>query len=438
MLHLRRLVSYISFATLTASLVSQSSVAHAGPAYPTVDVIEAWNQLALETVRQKRATDAETARLLAMVNVALYDTINNIGASCGADDRAAALIADRNAPSNANPEAAAAAAAHAVLSALYPELAKLYDDQLAADLKRQGGGNRVSAGRSYGRALGAQVVALRANDNSAPSELQPSSSELGQFNATWAGAQFRNLTPFAIANPADYVSAGPPEQDSVDYAAALAEVKVLGSAALYDAEKAAIYQYWSLSSGTVQPPGEWVKIAITVTGARKLEIADKARLFALLTMALADTVAPTVTTKFVYRHWRPTSAIRHADQDTNAVTSSDVSWSARAGGQGSSPEHTSGHSAFSAAAAEILGGFFCDDAIAFSHVTDSAPAGQARAFTSFSQAAQEAGRSRVYGGVHFEFSNQAGLVAGRGVAAEVLRTKLLKKRGKTHFGACPL
>jgi hypothetical protein len=432
---LSRIPARTIFALLLITLLGPSS-AFATGSPPPADPIQTWNQLSLTSIRQKRATDAEAARLLAMVNVAMYDAVNNLGGSCDDDERAAALVSDRRAPSNADAAAAAAGAAHAVLSALYPDLAKLYDDQLVTDCKA--GGSRVSAGRNYGRSVGLQVVALRANDQSTPLEIQSSSSAIGEFNATWSGVQYRNLAPFAIKNPADYVTAGPPAQDSLDYAAALAEVKVLGSAVLTDPEKAAIYQFWALSAGTVQPPGEWVKIALNVTGARKLALADKTRLFALLSMALADTVGPTVTTKYVYRHWRPTAAIRHADQDDSEVTSLDGSWAARAGGQGTSPEHTSGHSAFSAAAAEILGGFFCDDAVAFSHVTDSAAGGQARSFTSFSQAAAEAGRSRVYGGVHFEFSNQAGLQAGRGVASEVLRTKLLKKRGKTHFGAGPL
>ena len=50
----------------------------------------------------------------------------------------------------------------------------------------------------------------------------------------------------------------------------------------------------------------------------------------------------------------------------------------------------------------------------------------------------EAGQSRVVGGIHFEFSNEEGLASGRGVAAEILATKLLRRLGPTHFGRCPL
>jgi hypothetical protein len=86
----------------------------------------------------------------------------------------------------------------------------------------------------------------------------------------------------------------------------------------------------------------------------------------------------------------------------------------------------------------VLAGFFCKDDIGFTHVSDSAPGGAARSYAGFAAAAAEAGRSRVLGGLHFELSNQAGLLAGRGVGAEVLAVKLLRRFGPRHLGACPL
>ncbi len=86
----------------------------------------------------------------------------------------------------------------------------------------------------------------------------------------------------------------------------------------------------------------------------------------------------------------------------------------------------------------MLAGYFCNDAISFSLTTDSSPGSVARTYPGFSAAATEAGKSRVVGGVHFEFSNQAGLVAGRAIAQEILERKLLRQHGATHFGSCPL
>jgi hypothetical protein len=154
-------------------------------------------------------------------------------------------------------------------------------------------------------------------------------------------------------------------------------------------------------------------------------------------MALADTVAPTYTTKVLHHFWRPTTAIRQGDTDGNPATTADTTWSARAGSIGSSPEHWSGHSSFSAAGATVLAGFFCDDHIPFTLVTDSSANGIPRTYSSFSEAAAEAGRSRVVGGLHFEFSNQAGLAAGRQIGEEVLASKLQPTRGGGPCAAAP-
>jgi len=401
-------------------------------------VVRNWNQQALDTVRTKSAIDAQAARLYAMVNVAIYDAVNGIASRRGVFDRDHALVPPDGAPAQGDLVAAAASAAHAVLVGLYPDLASRFDAQLASDLSGLGRTGPVSAGQAWGEHVGAEVLAARANDGSSPDESQPGVIAPGQFRATWSGTQFRNLSPFAIADPAVYVSPGPPALTSLDYAADLEQVKVLGNAAIPDADKFATFTYWSLGAGTSQPPGAWIQIALAVTNDKPLPLTEMARLFALLSMAMADTVAPTYQTKFVFHAWRPATAIREASTDDNPSTIQVDGWSPRAGGIGGTPEHWSGHSSFAGSAARVLAGFFCQDNIAFTLVTDSAPGGQARTYPSFSAAETEMGRSRVVGGIHFEFSNQAGIRAGHGVASEVLSNKLLLKRGRTHFGQCPL
>ena len=75
-------------------------------------------------------------------------------------------------------------------------------------------------------------------------------------------------------------------------------MKLVGNAAISDADKLATYQYWSLGGGTSQPPGAWMQVALAVTTEHPLSLPEMARLFALTSMAMADTVAPTVMTKF--------------------------------------------------------------------------------------------------------------------------------------------
>jgi hypothetical protein len=422
---------------LTLGLVLGSARAPAAPARRSADVVREWNTSALDAVRTTRASDAQAARLYAMLNVAMYDAVNGILWQRGRQ-RDHALVPPNGAPRQGDLVAAAAAAAHGVLVAAVPAEQAQLDAQLASDLSALGNNGSVSAGRAWGEAVAQQVTAAREGDGATPEETGPAGAGPGQFRATWTGAQFRHLLPFAIVDPNVYVSAGPPSLTSVDYAAAFAEVKLLGNAATSDPQKLATFQFWNLPAGSDQPPGAWVQVALTVAASRSLAMEESTRLLALVSMATADTVAPTYTTKFVFNAWRPTTAIREADTDDNPDTTADPSWAPRGGGIGGNPEHWSGHSVFSAAAAAVLAGYFCNDAISFSLATDSSPGSVARTYPSFSAAATEAGKSRVFGGVHFEFSNQAGLAAGRAIAQEVLERKLLLQHGPTHFGSCPL
>jgi hypothetical protein len=401
-----------------------------------IDGVRGWNELTLTAVRANRATDADAARLYAMVNVAMYDAVGGITRSRTRSSRAPALVPGTG-PRSGDEQAAAVAAAHAVLVRLDAPRAADYDTRLAADLARLGDGHGVMSGADWGRQVGERVVVARADDGSTPVETQPAGTGPGVFRAAWSGVQYRNVRPFAVADPSRYVPVAPPALDSVPYAAAFAEVAVLGNAALLAPDLLATFQFWSLPAGSDQPPGEWLRVALTVAADRRLPLAEQVRLTALLTMALADATVPTVATKYTYRHWRPTTAIREADTDGNPSTPADPAWAARAGSVGGTPEYVSGHSSYSAAGATVLAGFFCTDAIPFTLATDSAPGGAARSYPGFSAAAAEAGRSRVFGGQHFEFSNQAGLGIGRGVAGEVLATRLLRTTGPTHFGACP-
>jgi hypothetical protein len=398
-------------------------------------VIRDWNDLAFAAVRANNASDAQAARLYAMVDAAMYDAVNATG---GRPGREAAIVATNNHAAG-DPSAAAAGAAHDLLTALFPAQRGTYDAQLESDLAAVPSRPQAERGRNYGAKVATQVLAARTGDGSSPNESQPGDLAIGKFQDPWTGVQFRNLAPFAIADPGVYVGSGPPPLDSPAYAAAFKVVKELGSDTPADADKRATYDFWALGGKTNQPPGAWLQIGAEVSADRHLPLAETARLFALESMAMADTVAPTYTTKVVYHSWRPKRAIREAGGDGNAQTDPDTDWNPRGGTPGGTPENWSGHSSFSSAGAAVLAGFFCEDHVPFSLTTDPTngiPTGT-RSYDSFSSAAAEAGLSRILGGLHFPFSNEQGADAGRAVAGEVLQTALLREHGPTHDGSCP-
>lgn len=412
----------------------QAPTAAAAPPDAGGEVVRAWNDLSFRTTRLKSASDAVAARVYAMVNVAIYDAVNGLAQS-SSQRRAPAVVAPVPG-AHGDARAAAAGAAHDVLVALYPDQAAQYDARLATDLAAASPAAQARAGREWGAEVAQGVLAARSNDGSSPSQTQfpPPGQPIGAFHTSWGGVQFRDFKPFVIADPDSYTGEGPPALSSEAYATAFNEVKVLGNAALPDAEKSATFSFWHLAGGTNQPPGAWLQVAQDVSESQRLSLSDTARLFALQSMAMADSVAPTYQTKYDHFFWRPQTAIRAALDDGNPATAPDTQWAARAGSIGSSPENWSGHSSFSAAAATVLAGFFCQDDLGFTLTSDTS--GATRSYPSFSAAALEAGRSRVLGGFHFQFSNQAGLDAGRAIADEVLAKALLPVRGSARRDTC--
>ncbi len=142
-------------------------------------------------------------------------------------------------------------------------------------------------------------------------------------------------------------------------------------------------------------------------------LADDARMLAELDITLGDAAIVAWNTKFTYNTWRPITIIQAGGDGVNPDVSANPTWEPLLTTP-NFPEYVSGHSTFSAAAATVLDSFFGDN-VSFTS-TEVTLTGVTRSFTSFDQAAQEAGISRIYGGIHFEFSNLAGQEAGTALA----------------------
>lgn len=142
-----------------------------------------------------------------------------------------------------------------------------------------------------------------------------------------------------------------------------------------------------------------------------------ARIFALLNIAMADAVISAWDDKYHFNLWRPETAIREADTDGNPLTQADPAWEPF-GTSTPEPEHTSAHCTVSGAASRLLELFFGHDDIPFV-LTSVNSLEITRLFRSFSEAANEAADSRVYAGLHFEFSTTTGLDKGRRIAEHV-------------------
>jgi membrane-associated phospholipid phosphatase len=173
-------------------------------------------------------------------------------------------------------------------------------------------------------------------------------------------------------------------------------------------------------------------IARDVGEQRGTTLEGNARLFALLNFAEADAGIVSWDCKYRFEFWRPVTAIVNGDLDGNPATEKEAGWTPLLVTP-PFPEYTSGHSTFSGAAAAVLAGFFGSDDIAFSTGSEDL-AGVVRSFSSFSEAAQEAGISRIYGGIHFLSANEAGLTSGAELGAYVTANFLRDRPGDSHRG----
>lgn len=180
-----------------------------------------------------------------------------------------------------------------------------------------------------------------------------------------------------------------------------------------DADQRAIARFWSddpMLSPT--PPGHWIFIVWQIIEKEKLPIDRAVEAFALLGVAVADGFIGCWDAKFQYDLVRPVTYInKHIDPKWQTLLITPPF-----------PEYPSGHSTQSGAAAVALTHVFGEN-YAFTDETHVADGLIARSFTSFWHAAEEAGISRLYGGIHYRAAIERGLEQGRCIGAYTARLK---------------
>src|SRR5262245_52088912 len=136
-------------------------IASIGLAQPAAaDVVTDWNETAIAYVQARNLTNPPAERAIAMMHVAMFDAVNSI------DRRYRPYLVQLPAARNSSREAAAAAAAGAVLSGLDPRSRETVQATLAAYLAQIPDSADKTAGAALGEAVGARILAARADDGS--------------------------------------------------------------------------------------------------------------------------------------------------------------------------------------------------------------------------------------------------------------------------------
>lgn len=218
------------------------------------------------------------------------------------------------------------------------------------------------------------------------------------------------VRPFTLTDPAECAVTAPPPYATDSSAVAYREARVVfETRRALTPEQRAIAFYWADNAGeSGTPVGHWISIASQMVSQRGLTAEQAAALMVQTSAAMADAFIASWKYKYQYNLYRPRPYIRSLIDSTWEPLIPTPPF----------PEYPSGHSTQSAAAAAVLTARLGD--IAFDDSTGLSIGNEVRRFTSFNAAANEAGMSRVYGGIHFPSGNVGGATLGKCIGAKVV------------------
>lgn len=390
------------------------------------DEILRWNETALDLIRLEKLSPPLATRSLAMVHCAAVDAINSV------ERTHTPVIVAYRVPKMVSTRAAGAAAAYRVLRELYPNRAEWLESRWKDTIGQLPVGPATWLGVRLGRRVAEDVLESRAADNLNPSPATPA-PEVGvgvwqptpPVSAAFLLGGWGTITPWAIEYGSQFRPNGPESLFTFQHFLEVFETQRLGAknSSTRTPEQTQTARFWADGPGTVTPPGHWNEIARAISRDKGLTLFENARLFALLNISAADTAIAAWDAKWHFHLWRPITAIRNADNDNNIWTFAEKEWEPLL----NTPNHgsyVSGHSSFSASAGTVLSRFLGTDEIKVNVRSDSLPDVE-RSFSSIRAIAEEAGLSRIYGGIHFPFDHRAGFMLGNQVANFVMENTLL-------------
>jgi len=334
----------------------------------------AWNQTARDLIVARNLSNPGTeARILTYLSVAQNNAI------VAAEDT-------KDHGNHASPAAAAAGASLVVLKSFFPLDAALLDGKLLAQRAATAWPGEqqkdFAAGEAVGRTIGALVVVYAATDRVG---LTPAPANPGG-PGNWTGVNtlrgFYGARTFALLSGDQFRPGPPPAFGSAAFNAALAEIRSLSDH--LSPAQLAIAQLWNNRG-----PAYMNSVAVDLITSHHNSEREAARVLALANMAAFDVLNACFDAKLAYYFIRPSQA----DPQIHLPI-----------GLPNHPSYPSGHSCITASYATVLANAFPDEAVRLDAMVE------------------EAGVSRMYGGLHYRFDCDVGHVLGRQVAEFVLRT----------------
>ena len=393
-------------------IAATAALAFAAPA--SADTVCEWMDLAGRLGAAAQAAPSqppEQTRATTRTALAMFEALNAI------DRRYQTYLGFPAADRTASQDAAAATAAYKVLVHHYPAQKTAIEDSYA--LAMEGISDRAAreSGRAVGEKAAAAAIAAGGIDPAVPQEPYRPRTTPGE----WIGASLPSLEPhwgafrpWAIPSAEALRPPPPVALGSPRWAKDYDEVKRLGSRS--SAERT---PYQTLVARYRQAFDTMPSMRQVADAPGRTPV-QNARMFAVYQMAFDDAAQAMVVAKQHYNFWRPITAIRNGAGDGNEATQADPGWLPLLPTPNFS-EYPCGHCTVAAAIAEVMTAEVGNRPASGVRVMSVAiPTSVVQVLPSWDEWAQEVSDSRIYGGVHYRFSNEAGEQIGRRAARIVL------------------
>lgn len=455
--------------TLAIAVIALHTLAEPLPAQN--NAIIRWNNAALQAVRDTRMGPPMVARALAVAHTSMYDAWAAYDEFATGTQLGGSLRRPAGERTQANKQTAVSYAAYRALVDLFPTRKAALFDPLMASLGYDpaDGSMSIATPAGIGNIAAQAVLDFRHRDGSNqlgdlrpgaysdytgyqpvntghvvtdPNRWQPFPIHNGTTFVVpvFLAAHWNRVIPFALADLAALRPALPAAWPHGSYHAQANHVLHL-NAHLSDREKM-ISEYWSDGPRSETPPGHWNLLAQVISHRDNHTLDKDVKLFFALNNALFDAGIAVWDCKRVYDSARPITAIRFLykgkrilawagpNQGSRVIKGEDwLPYQPATFITPPFPEYVSGHSAFSAASAQILSSFTGSDRFGYAAILAPGSSSIEPGLTprnavtlewqTFTDAADEAGMSRRYGGIHFEDGDLLGRAMGRKVGALV-------------------
>ena len=389
------------------------------------NAIADWHAVMESSVASTGRKNVVALPYFAYVDVAMYDAVNSI------DHRFEPFAVRVHAPRSASKDAAAASAAHDVLTHYFPAQEAIFDAALSASLAAIADGQGKTDGISVGKAVAVQWLALRNGDGLEAAIVYTPGHGPGIWEPVPTypapppntppapvGVWMTQFKPFALQSADQFLAEVPPPPSltSAAWARDFNRTKDYGAlnSSVRTAQQTEIGLFW-----TDNAAAQYSRAFRALIVSQGLDTVEAARLAAMYSVVASDAGTACMNAKYHFAFWRPYTAIHDADTDGNPKTVADPNWIPLAVTPGH-PEYPANHGCVTEAVMDAMAEFFETDEMPFS--VTSTVTGTTHSFDSFEDVVKEVDNARIYGGMHFHNSVKEGNRLGRMVTEYVLKT----------------